>query len=915
MLHPKWVKIDGSGLTRLTTDPAADANPRWAPDGSALLFVGERGGGGKAQLQLALLSGGEPRALTSAPHGVSQPTWSPEGTRVAYVARVGDPDPKDPTPAEKRKPRVITTLKWRLDGIGPFDGPARYRFTLDGRPASGWFTLPAARWETQAFTAVRATGGALEASFGDHVLRLEAGERSLDWLVECAGGPTRAGTRAETGRRAETTNHRVGTGGWRAEGVDGGLRLSGPARRWDLAPPAWLYVDDREQELRLAWALAEDERLFGTGERFDALDQRGRTPDVRVYEQYKQQGSRTYFPLPLLVSSAGYGVAVDSAERVRFDLGATDRDRCAVRLPVAGGAAGRYLTGTPAQVLRDYVTAAGRPTELPLWAYGPWMSGNEWNSDRRVRTVVERTLAEDIPATVLVVEAWSDETTFYLFNDTTYDPVDGAEPVPVARMRHGGRWPDPKGLADWLHGHGLRVLLWQIPVLKDVEDHPQHRTDVEHAERSGFCVTMRRGASYRNPGWWFPGARVVDFTNPQAREWWFTKRAYLLDHVGVDGFKTDGGEHLWGDDVVTAAGEAGDAAANRYPTHYLSAYHAFLRDHGHDRPVTFSRAGFTGAQAFPAHWAGDEDSTWEAFRASLIAGLSAGLSGVAFWGWDLAGFSGPLPSAELYRRSVAMAAFCPIMQYHSELNDYREPPIDRTPWNVAEQTGEPAVLDTYRFFARVRMNLIPYLHLLGRQAATDGMPLLRAMVLEAPRDPEAAGLDDQFFLGPDLLVAPVLEPRVTERRVYLPAGDWYDLWSGQPVGAGWRTVPAPVDVLPVFARAGALVPLWLSGRVELGAPVGLPGGAPRDRSSGDGRLVLMVLPGTASRRIPHPVTGRTFSVACRVADHTMRVAADGLDAALPVWLRGPVAAADPSEGLVRELTLGASTVRTRLVRP
>jgi alpha-glucosidase (family GH31 glycosyl hydrolase) len=645
----------------------------------------------------------------------------------------------------------------RVDGgvhrarIGPFDGPARYRFALGTRPVTGWFTLPVGRWESHPFTAVRVERGAVEASFGDHVLRLEAEERWLTWQVATAHG------QAYTGRAA--TEPWAETAGWRAEIVDDGLRLSAAAHRWELAAPAWLCVDDRAQELRLAWTLTEDERLFGTGERFDALDQRGRTPDVRVYEQYKQQGARTYFPLPLLVSSAGYGVVIDTAERVRFDLGATDRDRAAVRIPFSARAAGRYLTGSPGQVVRDYVAAVGRPSELPLWAYGPWMSGNEWNSDRRVRSVVERTLAEDLPTTVLVIEAWSDETTFYLFNDTAYDPVDGADPVPVGAMRHDGRWPDPKGLVDWLHDHGLRVLLWQIPVLKDVEGHPQHRADVDHAARSGFCVSTPSGDSYRNRGWWFPGARVVDFTNPRARAWWFAKRAYLLDHVGVDGFKTDGGEHLWGDDVITAAGEAGDAAANRYPTHYLAAYHAFLRDHGHDRPVTFSRAGFTGAQAFPAHWAGDEDSTWEAFRASLVAGLSAGLSGVAFWGWDLAGFSGSLPSAELYQRSAAMAAFCPIMQYHSELNDYREPPIDRTPWNVAEQTGEPAVLDTYRFYARVRMNLVPYLHLLGRQAATDGLPLLRAMVLEAPDDPVATGLDDQFLLGPDLLVAAGGAPR------------------------------------------------------------------------------------------------------------------------------------------------------------
>ena len=174
------------------------------------------------------------------------------------------------------------------------------------------------------------------------------------------------------------------------------------------------------------------------------------------------------------------------------------------------------------------------------------------------------------------------------------------------------------------------------------------------------------------------------------------KRAYLLDDIGVDGFKTDGGEHLWGRDVVVADGATGDAAANAIPpTTSLPTTTSCASTARTSR----SRSAVPASPAprhLPAHWAGDEDSTWEAYRASLTAGLSAGASGVAFWGWDLAGFSGELPSAELYKRSTAMATFCPIMQYHSEHNEHREPLADRTPWNVAEHRDDPDVNVVYR---------------------------------------------------------------------------------------------------------------------------------------------------------------------------------------------------------------------------
>ncbi|MEN8239043.1 MAG: TIM-barrel domain-containing protein, partial [Actinomycetota bacterium] len=640
---------------------------------------------------------------------------------------------------------ITTPLERRGDGwhclIGPMSQSGRYRFLGPDehgtQQASEWFDVPILDWVRHAGITINET---------------DISEEALDLRVEASD----ADSSDDRGNHLAST--RVG------ELLDGFSVDVG-------------ISDGSPSHLRISWTLGPEEAVFGTGERFDSLNQRGHTPDVRVYEQYKQQGSRTYLPIPWILSSLGYGISFQTSDRIRFDIGSTETNRITVVVPAPTVEARIYL-GSPADVLKRYADDVGRPPILPPWVYGPWMSGNEWDRQSRVNEVVDKTLTEGIPATVLVIEAWSDETTFYLFNDTDYAPTSGNLAIEPANMTHTGRWPDPKAMVDSLHDNDIRVLLWQIPVLKDIPDHPQHDNDVAHASANDFCVKTEDRSDYRNRGWWFPGSRIIDFTNPDARDWWLAKRRYLVRDLGIDGFKTDGGEHLWGADVRTHDGTHGDAAANEYPLRYLAAYHELLEERQPEQLLTFSRAGFTGTQALPAHWAGDEDSTWEALQASLTAGLSAATSGISYWTWDLGGFSGPLPSAELYKRSTAFAAFCPLMQYHSEHNEHKAPLADRTPWNIATQTDDPAVVDIYRFYARLRMNLIPYLYTSGAASSHGGLPIMRPMFLEHP---EAVDIDDQYKLGDALCVAPVTEEGSTQRTVVLPDGIWFDFWTGNQV--------------------------------------------------------------------------------------------------------------------------------------
>ena len=278
------------------------------------------------------------------------------------------------------------------------------------------------------------------------------------------------------------------------------------------------------------------------------------------------------------------------------------------------------------------------------------------------------------------------------------------------------------------------------------------------------------------------------------------KRKYLVDEVQIDGFKTDGGEFVFGDEVQFADGRTGKEMRNEYPNLYIREHYQYI--HEKRNGIVFSRAGFTGASRMPAHWAGDEKSTFSAFKRNLCAGLNAGISGVPFWGWDLAGFSGEIPSAELFARSAAMAAFCPIMQYHAESKaEFNQ---DRTPWNIAERRNAPWVLDVYRYYAKLRMALLPYIMEEAEKSVKTGVPLMRALWLEYLEDKKAGNIYDEYLFGDDLLVAPVVEEGKTEREVYIPRGSWKHLFTGEEFeGARTVTLKAEINEIIVLQKKEA----------------------------------------------------------------------------------------------------------------
>ena len=639
------------------------------------------------------------------------------------------------------------------------------------------------------------------------------------FIAHHAGGKTErtrwCTTRVAQWRPAgDTTAHLDGTG-------DGPAILPGTVEVLDDG--------DRIRRVRFALPLQDGEHVTGFGERYDALDHRGTTIDSVVFEQYKSQGAhrRTYLPMPFahVVGGSGWGFHVRTSRRVWFDIGATRLDRLLVEAEVdAPSDADTVLdvaiyTGTPQQVLDRFLTETGRPQELPDWVFGLWASGNEWNTQAEVERQMALHKEHDIPVRNVVIEAWSDESTFTAFRDAQYEVNDDGSPHRLADFTFpaDGAWPDPKGMVDKLHADDIKVHLWQIPLMK-LRPHPTGQAAADAKAAIAENVLIRERAPdgtlrpYRNRGWWFPLALMPDLTDDRAAAWWTEKRRYLVEEVGIDGFKTDGGEHAWGSDLVYLDGTTGDAANNRFSVAYAAAYGRLLESAG-KAPVTFSRAGFTGSPAHGAFWAGDENSTWEAFRWSMLAGLSAAASGIVYWGWDIAGFSGEIPDAELYVRAMAASVFTPIMQYHSEFNHHRTPSNDRTPWNIAERNGDPTVIEEVRELVKLRERLLPYIAESAKKAVETSRPLMRPLYFDHPDDPRVWDYPLQWYFGEELLVAPVVESGVTELEVSLPQGEWVDVVTRAET-SGARVVRTDVSTR---ASAGLFVrkDAWVRRRGDL----------------------------------------------------------------------------------------------------
>jgi alpha-D-xyloside xylohydrolase len=359
----------------------------------------------------------------------------------------------------------------------------------------------------------------------------------------------------------------------------------------------------------------------------------------------------------------------------------------------------------------------------------------------------------------------------------------------------------------FLRTSGFKVVVWLTPfvnVRSNDEAIPGQNlgraSTYAAAAAAGYFVRQSPNGPPLVTTWWKGDGSPVDFTNPAARTWFQDQLRQLVEQSGgvIAGFKTDDGEADYIPLTASYAdGRTGVEMKNGYSVEYLRAVWNVLGSDG----IVFARSGFTGTQAFPAIWAGDNEPNYgtNGLPSVVPAALSSAMSGYALWASDIGGYQDANPSSapeDLFMRWTQLGALSPIMQVHRQVGAGRQ-----YPWSYGD-----VAFEHYRAYAQLHTTLFPYLYTLAKQASVDGIPLIRPLPLVAT-DPDAFAHTDEYLLGDDLLVAPVLEKQVATRPVYLPPGGWFDFWT-QAYLDGGQTVTWSGDPtqMPLYVRAGAIVP-------------------------------------------------------------------------------------------------------------
>ena len=563
--------------------------------------------------------------------------------------------------------------------------------------------------------------------------------------------------------------------------------LSGQRERWALSSGEGSLVGPTALPLGVArsaggreaffltWRLHPQEHLYGLGEGFGRLDRRGSRAFLWCRDTQGAVGPAAYIVVPFLMSSRGYGLFLHHASPSVWELGEPYPQSASLLADDPYLDLFLLLAGSPAGLLRLYTRLTGRTPPVPPWALGVWWSRCMYRDRQQVERIAAGLRELGIPGDVIHLDPmW----------------LEGRE----GRQRDGchfrwsrERFGDPEELVASLRGKGFRLCLWENPyVWRDTDLHRE-------GEVKGYLVRSAEGGLA--PSLDNPDATPVDFTRPEAVEWWQAQhRPYL--RAGVAAFKADYGEGL-PPSAIMADGTTGRRAHNLYPLLYNRAvFEAIQAEHG--EAVIFARSGYAGSQRYPVHWLGDTPSTWEGMAAALRAGLSLSLSGFALWGHDIGGFWNPdglaPPPADLYVRWAQWGSLSPVARFHGIRG--------REPWYY----GEEAVRIVRRF-VRLRYRLLPYLCSLVQEAATSGLPVARPLFLEYPEDDASWQIDWEYMLGPWLLVAPVLSADGAA-KVYLPPGTWHDWWTGERVqGPSWRRLRVPLWRLPLYVRGDSLLPL------------------------------------------------------------------------------------------------------------
>ena len=538
---------------------------------------------------------------------------------------------------------------------------------------------------------------------------------------------------------------------------------------------------------RMWKSMPEDEHYFGLGDKTGPLDHRNLAFTMWNTDAFGWQESTDplYKTIPfLLATRAGrsYGLFLDNTYRSSFDFGKEFHD--AYSFGSEGGELDYYFFYGPGpkQVIQDFTALVGRTPLPPLFALGYQQCRYSYFPEARVREIAAQFRKRNIPADVIYLDIDYQQNN----RPFTVDPQ---------------RFPKFEAMMKDLKAEGFKVVaitdlhLAKLPGYKPYDE----------GLAAGYFVKNPDGSVYVGKVW--PGESVFpDFTREEVRKWWGTLYTDFV-RMGVRGFWNDMNEPsifervdktMPLDTVHSVEGRKTDHREihNVFGMQNARAtYEGLLRLQPDTRPFVLTRAAYAGAERYAATWTGDNSSTWNHMRLSVPQLLNLGLSGYAFVGDDIGGFNGN-PTPELLTRWMELGAFNPIYRNHAAKGTR-----NREPW--VDGTQHEAIR---RRYIETRYQLLPYIYTGMEESSRTGIPLMRPMFVEFPDDPALQSMDSEFMFGSALLVAPKVIEDFGPYEVRLPAGGWYDFWTGKPVQGQVQTVDPPLDTLPVYVRAGAIFP-------------------------------------------------------------------------------------------------------------
>lgn len=549
---------------------------------------------------------------------------------------------------------------------------------------------------------------------------------------------------------------------------------------------------------RLAPRVDTQEAFYGLGEYFDSVNQRGkiRAMQLEVDTSIESSNNEAHVPIPFVIGTRGWGLFVESPYPAAFDVAAKADDVVEVTFGTGYGSdAGLrfhlFAAEHPLDVTKHYYDVTGYPLLPARWALGPWV----WRDENRDQAQVEDDLQTMRDLDLATTAIWIDRP--YANGVETFD-------------FKASQFPAPQSMIDLAHDLGFRMALWHTPYID--------RTDPAVAALRQEAMTndyfpLRTGLLL-NP-WGLP----IDFTKPEAFDWWqgHTSRYTAM---GIEGFKLDYAEDvvpgLLGTRNVWMFHDGSDESTmhNLYQLYYHRVYAELLPQSG---GFLLCRAGKYGSQRYASViWPGDLDANMAKHRetvtdcnetyvavgglpASLIAGLTLGPSGFPFYGSDTGGYQHSPPDKETFVRWFEQTSLSSVMQIGTSSSDVA--------WEPTPENGfDEETLDWYRIYTRLHLRLFPYEWTYAQRIAADGRPIQRALGLAYPEI--GVHPDDTYLFGDDLLVAPVVERGQRQRQVILPPGTWFDWWTGEAyAGSQTVTVDAPLGTLPLFLRAGGIIPM------------------------------------------------------------------------------------------------------------